>query len=150
MADKVLITRSKLDTLANKINTKAGTTGSKTIDQMGETVDKIINGYIIPARTYYGVDRPTTSKELNADITFTNAFSSATYKAIHVQANVIGYELQSGGGGIQAFVGGAWNENYRTITVTTAANVSTEFGAWFFANYTMETGYTEGDDLAYG
>lgn len=38
MADKVLITKSKLDTLANTINAKAGTSGGKTIDQMAQIV----------------------------------------------------------------------------------------------------------------
>lgn len=39
--DKVVITKNKLDTLAQHINTKAGTTGAKTIAQMQATVDGI-------------------------------------------------------------------------------------------------------------
>nr|DAF75729.1 MAG TPA: hypothetical protein [Caudoviricetes sp.] len=39
--DKVAITRSLLDNLADHINTKAGTTGPKTIEQMQNTVDGI-------------------------------------------------------------------------------------------------------------
>lgn len=39
--DKVVVTKSKLDSLAQHINTKAGTTGAKTIAQMQETVDGI-------------------------------------------------------------------------------------------------------------
>lgn len=39
--DKVVITKSKLDSLAQHINTKAGTTGAKTIAQMQATVDGI-------------------------------------------------------------------------------------------------------------
>lgn len=39
--DKVAITRSLLDSLADHINTKAGTTGPKTIEQMQNTVDGI-------------------------------------------------------------------------------------------------------------
>nr|DAO61386.1 MAG TPA: tyrosine phosphatase family protein [Caudoviricetes sp.] len=38
---KVVVTKSKLDSLAQHINTKAGTTGAKTIAQMQETVDGI-------------------------------------------------------------------------------------------------------------
>ena len=38
---KVVVTKSKLDSLAQHINTKAGTTGSKTIAQMQATVDGI-------------------------------------------------------------------------------------------------------------
>ena len=38
MSEKVVVTKSKLDELANVINEKAGTTGKKTIDQLKETV----------------------------------------------------------------------------------------------------------------
>lgn len=38
---KVVVTKSKLDSLAQHINTKAGTTGAKTIAQMQEAVDGI-------------------------------------------------------------------------------------------------------------
>ena len=41
MADVVAITKSKLDSLAQHINAKTGTTGAKTIAQMQETVDGI-------------------------------------------------------------------------------------------------------------
>lgn len=39
---KVVVTKSKLDSLAQHINSKAGTTGAKTIAQMQATVDGII------------------------------------------------------------------------------------------------------------
>lgn len=39
--DKVVVTKSKLDSLAQHINTRAGTTGAKTIAQMQATVDGI-------------------------------------------------------------------------------------------------------------
>ena len=42
--DKVVVTKSKLDSLAQHINAKAGTTGAKTIDQMQATVDGITGG----------------------------------------------------------------------------------------------------------
>lgn len=42
--DKVVVTKSKLDSLAQHINTKAGTTGAKTIAQMQATVDGITVG----------------------------------------------------------------------------------------------------------
>ena len=38
---KVVVTKSKLDSLARHINAKAGTTGAKTIAQMQATVDGI-------------------------------------------------------------------------------------------------------------
>lgn len=38
---KVVVTKSKLDSLAKHINTKAGTTGAKTISQMQDAVDGI-------------------------------------------------------------------------------------------------------------
>lgn len=41
---KVVVTKSKLDILAQHINTKAGTTGAKTIAQMQATVDGITVG----------------------------------------------------------------------------------------------------------
>lgn len=41
---KVVVTKSKLDSLAQHINTKAGTTGAKTIAQMQATVDGISGG----------------------------------------------------------------------------------------------------------
>ena len=41
MSDKVIITKSKIDNLAQTINNKAGTTGSKTINQMIDTVNNI-------------------------------------------------------------------------------------------------------------
>lgn len=44
MATNVIITKSKLDRLANKINTKAGTSGAKTIDQLCDTVDGMPTG----------------------------------------------------------------------------------------------------------
>lgn len=41
---KVVVTKSKLDSLARHINAKAGTTGAKTIAQMQATVDGITGG----------------------------------------------------------------------------------------------------------
>lgn len=38
---KVIVTKTKLDALANSINDKAGSTGKKTIDQMKDTVDNM-------------------------------------------------------------------------------------------------------------
>lgn len=38
MSEKVVVTKSKLDELADSINEKAGDTGKKTIDQLKETV----------------------------------------------------------------------------------------------------------------
>ena len=39
--DKVVVTKNKLDTLAQHINTKAGTSGAKTLTQMQSAVDGI-------------------------------------------------------------------------------------------------------------
>lgn len=44
MSEKVVVTKSKLDELANVTNEKAGTTGKKTIDQLKETVTNDIKG----------------------------------------------------------------------------------------------------------
>lgn len=41
MAEKYTITKSLLDGLAQSINTKAGTSGAKTIAQMQSTVESI-------------------------------------------------------------------------------------------------------------
>ena len=41
---KVVVTKSKLDSLAQHINEKAGTTGAKTIAQMQSAVDGITGG----------------------------------------------------------------------------------------------------------
>lgn len=41
MSEKVVVTKSKLDALADAINTKAGQTGQKTIDQMKAAVAEI-------------------------------------------------------------------------------------------------------------
>lgn len=38
MSEKVVVTKSKLDELADSINQKAGDTAKKTIDQLRETV----------------------------------------------------------------------------------------------------------------
>lgn len=38
---KVIVTKTKLDALANSINDKAGSTGKKTIDQMKDMVDNM-------------------------------------------------------------------------------------------------------------
>lgn len=45
---KVVVTKSKLDNLAQHINAKAGTSGAKTIAQMQEAVDSITSGIAIP------------------------------------------------------------------------------------------------------
>ena len=39
--DKVVITKSKVDSLADKIRAKAGTSGNMTIDQMGNVMDDL-------------------------------------------------------------------------------------------------------------
>ena len=52
--DKVVVTKSKLDSLAQHINAKAGTTGAKTIDQMQATVDGITVGGKLQTKTVTG------------------------------------------------------------------------------------------------
>ena len=44
MADKYIVTKSLLDDLAQSINSKAGTTGKKTIKQMQTAVEGIATG----------------------------------------------------------------------------------------------------------
>lgn len=66
MAEVVAITKSLLDSLAQHINTKAGTTGLKTIAQMQDTVD----GIAAPAApvTYSQVN--TVAAEYLANVTY--------------------------------------------------------------------------------
>ena len=52
--DKVVVTKSKLDSLAQHINAKAGTTGAKTIAQMQATVDGISGGGKLQTKTLNG------------------------------------------------------------------------------------------------
>lgn len=51
MSDKVIITKSKIDGLAQTINNKAGTSGSKTIDEMVNIVNNISIGGDLPTGT---------------------------------------------------------------------------------------------------
>ena len=64
--DKVVVTKSKLDSLAQHINTKAGTTGAKTIAQMQATVDGITGG---AAPVTYAQVNPVVAAYL-ADVTY--------------------------------------------------------------------------------
>ena len=66
MADKVVVTKSKLDELAQHINTKAGTTGAKTIAQMQAAVDGITGG---AAPVTYSQVNPVAAAYL-ADVTY--------------------------------------------------------------------------------
>lgn len=63
---KVVVTKSKLDSLARHINTKAGTTGAKTIAQMQATVDGITGG---AAPVTYAQVNPVVAAYL-ADVTY--------------------------------------------------------------------------------
>ena len=63
---KVVVTKSKLDSLAWHINTKAGTTGAKTIAQMQATVDGITGG---AAPVTYAQVNPVVAAYL-ADVTY--------------------------------------------------------------------------------
>lgn len=61
MAEKVAITKTKLDLLADTINTKAGTSGKKTIDQMVEAVKTLSSGSKIKIKSMRRTSGPTKS-----------------------------------------------------------------------------------------
>lgn len=46
MEDKVVISKEKLDSLADSINEKAGTSGNKSIDELRNTVENIYDNYL--------------------------------------------------------------------------------------------------------
>lgn len=90
--DKVVVTKSKLDSLAQHINTKAGTTGAKTIAQMQATVDGIKVGGELQTKTVTGNGIYTPDSGYDGFSQFEVAVSNLLAENIRRCANVGGVE----------------------------------------------------------
>ena len=90
--DKVVVTKSKLDSLAQHINTKAGTTGAKTIAQMQATVDGIKVGGELQTKTVTGNGTYTPDEGYDGFSQFEVAVSNLLAENIRRCANVGGVE----------------------------------------------------------
>ena len=90
--DKVVVTKSKLDSLAQHINEKAGTTGAKTITQMQETVDGIKVGGELQTKTVTGNGTYTPDSGYDGFSQFEVAVSNLLAENIRRCANVGGVE----------------------------------------------------------
>ena len=89
---KVVVTKSKLDSLAQHINTKAGTTGAKTIAQMQATVDGIKVGGKLQTKTVTGNGTYTPDSGYDGFSQFEVAVSNLLAENIRRCANVGGVE----------------------------------------------------------
>lgn len=137
---KVVVTKSKLDSLAQHINAKAGTTGAKTIAQMQATVDGISGG---AAKETWVIKSSATGEFATTQISFTSngqKFTSiGTYRGLYVvlrygSYEAAGYDL---GGGVYEFELDA----YRKLTFDTPP--TGELLTWLQAN-----GVKQPDDTA--
>lgn len=82
---KVVVTKSKLDSLAQHINAKAGTTGAKTIAQMQATVDGISGG---AAKETWVIKDNAPVDENSYELAKTNiSFASAGAKFAAIQVD---------------------------------------------------------------
>ena len=86
--DKVVVTKSKLDSLAQHINEKAGTTGAKTIAQMQATVDGIKVGGKLQTKTVTGNGTYTPDSGYDGFSQFEVAVSNLLAENIRRCANV--------------------------------------------------------------
>lgn len=71
MSEKILITKSKLDTLAKKIVSKTNSRGKKTIDELGELVDGIVTPSGTIDITSNGIYDVTNFEKANVEISGT-------------------------------------------------------------------------------
>ena len=90
--DKVVVTKSKLDSLAQHINTKAGTTGAKSSAQMQATVDGITVGGKLQTKTVTGNGTYTPDSGYDGFSQFEVAVSNLLAENIRRCANVGGVE----------------------------------------------------------
>lgn len=90
--DKVVVTKSKIDSLAQHINEKAGTTGAKTIAQMQATVDGIKVGGELQTKTVTGNGTYTPDSGYDGFSQFEVAVSNLLAENIRRCANVGGVE----------------------------------------------------------
>ena len=86
---KVVVTKSKLDELANSINNKAKSPGPKTIAQLTQTVNDMKTGgssvFLVTLTTgLYDPDYNYTDGQVTADKSFTEIFTA--YKNGNVES----------------------------------------------------------------
>ena len=114
---KVVVTKSKLDSLAQHINAKAGTTGAKTIAQMQATVDGISPG--VAKETWVLNERPGP-RNSTYTIDFTSngtRYSTLTVSPFIASRLKYGDTLVFGNHGGS---GSSWiNQAYRKLTFDT-------------------------------
>lgn len=117
---KVVVTKSKLDSLAQHINAKAGTTGAKTIAQMQATVDGISGG---AAKETWVIKSDAADEFATTQISFTSNGQKFTSIGANYDGTV--FILQYDNNEIATFTPGAsagyefYNEAYRKLTFDT-------------------------------
>lgn len=114
--DKVVVTRSKLDTLAQHINAKAGTTGTLTIAQMQATVDGISMGSTPQAVEWHQC--PELTRNFLASVTY----DPADYSVSHIAEYAPGTAVASNYKPIGRTVGGVTYYNEAPNTATPFVN----------------------------
>lgn len=139
---KVVVTKSKLDSLAQHINAKAGTTGAKTIAQMQATVDGISGG---AAKETWVIKSSATGALVTTQIAFTSngkKFTSIGANDSSGVAMILYYDSYEAAG--YDLVGGVYEfelDAYRKLTFDTPP--TGELLTWLQAN-----GVKQPDDTA--